>query len=274
MEAEDGAGCLTGLDGERRDMPRCVVDEDAELLLVGHGGGLKCRIVELSLTGCRISTKERLPAGSGHRVEAIFKVRGVAFRFIGVAEWTDGKNLVGVRFVDIPTRRRDELAEVLCEIEAKDAAREEVPAQTNQCGSEAVIEPVGQPLAESARYIKRERRQQSRHEVDTTAAILLVNVGSLLRGRIVDLSLSGCRVRTEERLPVGIYTRVETEFRLGGLSFRLGGVIQAVHDRDRRNVGIRFLDVSARKREQVERLIEEIVEMRSHSLAKTGEPAL
>jgi hypothetical protein len=62
---------------------------------------------------------------------------------------------------------------------------------------------------------------------------------------------------------VGIYTRVETEFRIGGLPFRLGGVIQAVHDRDRRNVGIRFLDVSARKREQVEHLIEEIEEMRA-----------
>jgi hypothetical protein len=69
---------------------------------------------------------------------------------------------------------------------------------------------------------------------------------------------------------VGIYTRVETEFRLGGLPFRLGGVIQSVHDRDRRNVGIRFLDVSARKLEQVEQLIEEIEEMRSRqALAKT-----
>jgi c-di-GMP-binding flagellar brake protein YcgR len=62
---------------------------------------------------------------------------------------------------------------------------------------------------------------------------------------------------------------VETEFRIGGLPFRLGGVIQVVHDRDRRNVGIRFLDVSARKREQVEQLIEEIEELRARqALAK------
>jgi c-di-GMP-binding flagellar brake protein YcgR len=335
MEAEETAECLTGPDAERRHMPRCAVDEEASLLLVGHGGGLKCRIVELSLTGCRISTRERLPSGIGHRVEAVFKVRGVAFRFIGVAEWTDGQNLVGMRFVDMPARRRDELVEVLCEIKTEGAAelekgvaeegdageraagpkpaaemrtaaeradqenfaaelrvatelaaekkalehaewqaemkavaeeRDEADAAAVQSGPEpqqAALEPVGRLDAPSTRPVKRERRQQSRHAVDTSAAILLINVGSLLQGRIVDLSLSGCRVRTEERFPVGIYTRVETEFWLGGLPFRLGGVIQAVHDRDRRNVGIRFLDISARKREQVEQLIEEIEEMRA-----------
>src|ERR1039458_3637928 len=284
MEVEETAECLTGLDGERRDMPRCVVDEEAVLLLVGQGGWVKCRIVELSLAGCRISTRERLPLGSGHRVEAVFKLRGVAFRFIGVAEWTDGQNLVGIRFVDMPIRRRDELAEVLCEVVAEKAVgEEELAAAEGAVADQAVAEPaigeravavradeeriaaelkaaaeraaekaareqaewqpetkavagprhgnetfaaeeesgpeprqdavapVGQPPAQSDRPIKRERRLQSRHEVDTSAAILLINVGSLLQGRIVDLSLSGCRIRTEERFPLGIYTRVETE---------------------------------------------------------------
>ena len=57
------------------------------------------------------------------------------------------------------------------------------------------------------------------------------NRGPYAKGRILDLSLSGCRIRTDERFPVGIYTRVETEFRLEGLPFRLGGVVQAIHDR-------------------------------------------
>ncbi|MGP8269874.1 MAG: PilZ domain-containing protein [Terracidiphilus sp.] len=335
MEVEERTECLTGLDAERRAMPRCVVNEEAVLLLVGHGGWVRCRIVELSLAGCRISTMERL-AGSGQRVEAVFKLRGVAFRFIGVAEWTDGQNLVGIRFVDMPTRRRNELVEVLCEVEAEEAGRlEKIAAaeladekrdaaeeadqeqfaaeirlaaerrvknvaqeqaewkvelktvgrtrQSNEVHAaatrsdvepqQAALEFSGQPPALSARPLKRERRQQARHVVDTSAVILLINVGSLLKGRIVDLSLSGCRVRADEKLPVGIYTRVETEFRLGGLPFRLGGVIQAVQDRDRRNVGIRFLDVSARKREQLEQLIEEIEELRVRQ-AKAGESGL
>ena len=109
--------------------------------------------------------------------------------------------------------------------------------------------------------LSRDRRAQSRHEVDTSAVILLVKIASALRGRIVDLSLGGCRICTDEKFPVGIYTRVETEFRLEGIPFRLGGVIQAIHNRQ--TVGIRFLDLSDRKRQQVADLIGEIEEMRA-----------
>jgi c-di-GMP-binding flagellar brake protein YcgR len=128
-------------------------------------------------------------------------------------------------------------------------------------------QPAGKPPA------IRERRAQSRHEVDTSAVIFLINIGCRLQGRIQDLSASGCRIRTDERFPVGIYTRVETEFRLEGLPFRLGGVIQAIHDRERRLVGIRFLDMSDRKRKQVEQLIGEIEENHARrDLTKPGEP--
>jgi hypothetical protein len=63
-----------------------------------------------------------------------------------------------------------------------------------------------------------------------------------------------------ERFPVGIYTRAEIEFKLQGTALLLGGVVQAIHGRN--EVGIRFLDVSPRKREQLAELIEEIREMR------------
>jgi c-di-GMP-binding flagellar brake protein YcgR len=112
-----------------------------------------------------------------------------------------------------------------------------------------------------AKAAGRDRREASREMVDNTAVIHLINVGSRLRGRILDLSLGGCRIRTDERFPVGIYTRVETEFQLEGLAFRLGGVTQAIHDKH--TVGIRFLDMSSRKREQVEQLIEDIREMKN-----------
>ena len=126
------------------------------------------------------------------------------------------------------------------------------------------------PPAPALPIYEAHRRAQSRHEVDTSAVIFLINIGSALHGRILDMSLGGCRIRTDERFPVGIYTRVETEFHLEGLPFRLGGVIQAVHDRDRRLVGIRFLDMSERKQAQVEQLIQEIEEMEaSRKAART-----
>ena len=303
MEEAEAREDLTAQGLERRMMPRCALDEEAVLLLVGRGNRMRCRIVELSLSGCRMSTNERLSAGSGTRVEAAFKVQGIAFRFAGVIEWADDLGLVGIRFIDLIPRRRDELIVVLRELEAEIAAKQEKetakkPAEEERASQEteeqadrqaeslpifdrlwtAPLEiqaeqtPQPQPpaLAQAGRppvkNAKRERRTQSRHEVDTTAVIFLINVGSRLSGRILDLSVGGCRIRTDDRFPVGIYTRVETEFLLEGLPFRLGGVIQAVHDRDRRLVGIRFLDVSARKREQLKQLIEEIEEMRGEQI--------
>jgi c-di-GMP-binding flagellar brake protein YcgR len=345
-----------------RAVPRFGVDEDAQVLLVEYGTSLCCRIVDLSLGGCRIRTKERFTARAKARVEVSFKVRGLAFRFCGMTQWTDGRNLAGIRFVDVSTRRREDLAEAIGEIAEKAAAKQaaeklaaeqeaaaklaaeehaaapaanapdagkqnesqqqhstvQMPAIEAQPlhGSRtlfalpwagggqrtptatipmATIKELSGPLGGSAtaerseaeqrpprassgspqlvaaqrpetpvasqppsKPIGRERRAQSREGVDTSAIIFLVNVASVLTGRILDLSLGGCRIRTDERFPVGIYTRIETEFRLEGLPFRLGGVIQAIHDQDRRNVGIRFLDMSSRKREQIEQLIEEI----------------
>ena len=87
-----------------------------------------------------------------------------------------------------------------------------------------------------------ERRQHLRHAVDDTATIVLVKVASRIEGRIVDLSLGGCRIRCARPFPVGIYTRVEVGFRVEGLSFMLAGVVQSIHDRE--TVGIRFLEVS------------------------------
>jgi hypothetical protein len=102
----------------------------------------------------------------------------------------------------------------------------------------------------------RDRRASHRCGVDTSATIDLVKVGSKIAGHIVDLSVGGCRIMTVDKFPVGIYTRIETEFQLHGLPFRLGGVIQAIHDRN--TVGIRFLDMSQRKKDQVAELVAEM----------------
>jgi hypothetical protein len=73
---------------------------------------------------------------------------------------------------------------------------------------------------------------------------------------------------------LGIFRRVETEFCFEGLPFRLGGVTQALYDA--RTVGIRFLDMSERKREQLMQLIEEIDELQERekaAAALNGSPA-
>ena len=324
MESAEAAPELAASGRNRRAAPRQVVDEDARLLLLEHGSTVSCRIVDISMSGCRLRTKERFTAGSMVSVEVAFKVRGLAFRFSGTTQWTDGRHLIGIRFTGVSARRRDDLVEALSEVEEENVSKAErqaaeklaaegqaaafentavlkpgkssaqrqtpnsIPAHgmSGQIDAEQFdleggggfnprIKPAESPRAlapESAcpscpKPAPRERRIQAREEVDTTAVIFLINIASRLQGRILDLSLGGCRIRADERFPVGIYTRVETEFRLEGLPFRLGGVVQAIHDRH--TVGIRFLDMSNRKREQVTQLIEEIRQTKAQGPGNT-----
>ena len=262
----------------RRAHPRFAVDQDSTLIFIGRGLPLAARILDLSLQGCRIRARDRLAAAPHAPVEVAFSINGIAFRFSGAVQWTDGRHIAGIRFTSVPARRLEELAEVLVEIESAEAAKAAKEAAQNlQAGRAAAPReaapkpslvppataagpqpvpsvPASEPPAASASPA--DRRTHARYPVDTSAAILLVKIGSRIEGRILDLSLSGCRILTRERFPVGIYTRVETEFHLEGLPFRLGGVVQALHNRNQ--VGIRFLDLSDRKRAQVAELIEEI----------------
>jgi c-di-GMP-binding flagellar brake protein YcgR len=104
-----------------------------------------------------------------------------------------------------------------------------------------------------------ERRKESRQKVDGTAVLHLLETDFRLRGRILDLSMSGCQFRTQDCFPMRVSRRVEIEFQLEGLPFRIGGVTQSLHKKH--IVGVRFHDMSERKRQQLVEIIVEIREM-------------
>jgi hypothetical protein len=108
-----------------------------------------------------------------------------------------------------------------------------------------------------------ERRAHPRFGVNSPATLILVRSGSRLYGKVLDLSAGGCRICLDEDFLQGIYTRVETEFYVEGTPLRLGGVVQAIQRR--RQLGIRFLEITERKRRQLLELIEEMRESRQCS---------
>jgi hypothetical protein len=269
---------------ELREMPRCAVDASVTLVQLARGTMMVGRMTELGLSGCRVILPKSLTNAVSSAVECTFRIHGVAFRLGGVIHSIQD-NLVGLEFSTMSSRNRDDLVQVLCEVGLENPAsppsaapppRAEIklPAKSALQASIAaparVLPMVHAPAqqivavpAQSALPPRRGRDRRAAHRcgVDTSALIDLISVGSKLSGQIVDLSVGGCRIRTTEKFPVGIYTRVETEFQLHGLPFRLGGVIQAIHDRN--TVGIRFLDMSDRKRNQVAELVEEMDESQS-----------
>jgi c-di-GMP-binding flagellar brake protein YcgR len=135
--------------------------------------------------------------------------------------------------------------------------------------SEEGEKTAGQGAAGGLTTWPRNRRLETRCGVDTSAVIRLIKTRSQLAGQILDLSMGGCRIHTVERFPLGIYTRVEVEFHLRGLPLLLGGVVQAIHER--KEVGIRFLDVSPRKRDDLKELIAEIEECRNSGIGNVAD---
>ena len=286
---------------DRRAHPRYPVDCPIRVTLLSDAGAFSGRLANLSLGGCLVTTEKRLELDLQARVEVEFKLRGVGFRLAGVPAYIRGPHAFAIRFLQVPARRLDALAAVLLEEEeAMNAVRQaadsskpaispsdqsstpslpDTPApkspaliakpgsqkETGQRSGSAIVLPAS-PHAKP-----RERRTSSRHAVDTRATLLLVKSGIAMSGRIHNLSLGGCQIRMEERFNVGIYVRIEAQFYLRGLPFRVGGVSQVIADKF--TIGIRFLDLSPRSRERLTELIAEIEEAKAPSSATTGDPA-
>jgi hypothetical protein len=270
----------TAEDHERRGHTRIPVEGACMLQFAGQDAPVSCSILDVSQDGCRVGVQKRLALRCGWPVEISFEVSGISFRLNGMLQWVAAGSVMGIRFVNVIPRRMLDLAEMLSELEtaavlaagankvAAVPAPQQPAAKLDVAAADAPAGAKKPPQIErpaTAEIPPHERRGTLRHDVDNYASIYLVNVGSKLCGRIIDLSLTGCRIQTDVRFPVGIYTRVEAEFHLEGLPFRLGGVIQAIHDRH--TVGIRFLDLSERKRQQVIDLIDEITEIHVEVMA-------
>ena len=252
-EEESRSGQALACQEDRRHS-RYDVDGESFLQFLDLGLTQACRIADLSLSGCRVVTQEPLPANRSGRLEVAFKVKGSTFRFNGILRWSDGRQQAGIEFTDMIPRRCAALEELIQEIEASACSRSSAGA-AQRCPPPLPTAPAGSlPEAAAARSAPPERRAHVRHRIESWAILILVRSGSQLAGKIVDLSQGGCRLLLPGKFAVDLYARVEVEFGLRGQSFRLAGVIQAIHGSS--SVGVRFLDVSERKRQQITELIE------------------
>lgn len=109
-----------------------------------------------------------------------------------------------------------------------------------------------------------DKRRHPRYECDGYAEVFLPHGGLLFRGRILNLSVSGCYVETAmANLERG--TLVEVYFVTNQLQFRVHGNIAEV--RQKRGAGISFLNLSRRRAMQIAALIGELAEKRENQSA-------
>ena len=161
---------------ERRSDPRYSVDEDSVVLFVGYGAPRPARLVDLSQEGCRLRTDEPVSARARLPVEVFFKINGISFRFRGVLQWTDARNLLGIRFVNMIPLRMVELANVICGME-----------ETVDARAEAVKLMVAE----------QEAPQPPRRERKTRATRLAMRCGKCLLGLWMPAAGCGMRCTTQ-----------------------------------------------------------------------------
>lgn len=125
MEGEPDNGAAPGQStgDDRRAHPRFSVHEEAQMLLVGHGHAADCRVLDLSLQGCRLHCDAKISFPLHARVEITFTINRIPFRLGGVIQRNNGTGDLGVRFPEMTGHRRAEWAEIVAEVQQRAVAR-------------------------------------------------------------------------------------------------------------------------------------------------------
>jgi hypothetical protein len=103
-----------------------------------------------------------------------------------------------------------------------------------------------------------ERREEERYAVDWDADIFIPERTTMFRGRVVNLSLSGCYVRTVAWVRVPPTTVVELVIKRDGRLIRVPA--EARYAQSRTGVGLRFLALGKVIRQRLDWGIEELRE--------------
>jgi PilZ domain-containing protein len=113
-----------------------------------------------------------------------------------------------------------------------------------QDAAEQPVEVLDQPM---------HRRAERRFCVDRKAEIQVNRTAALFRGRIVDLSHSGCYIQTIASTCLPLDTAVEISFVLTGKAVRVSALSK--RSKSRVGMGFRFVDLSEETRKLLKQFI-------------------
>jgi hypothetical protein len=97
-------------------------ESPAVLHLVAEGTALAGNVLDVSQDGCLVQLEHSIAVRLKAQVEADFHLRGLQFRLPGVTTVTYGESLVEVRFTEMSRRKRDDLSQLIMELDAQNQA--------------------------------------------------------------------------------------------------------------------------------------------------------
>lgn len=211
------------------------------------GATLRGQLLDLTESRARVRTNDPFLMCSNVRVTLRFRFNDVVYSLSGLTQAIDKDDSFYLIF-DAVTRQK-----ILIFVGSPDA------------GKTASAEP-GPPrkrTKEEQRIVRRdppphgiERRRHPRHILDVEAGLSLIQQGTILKCRILEVSTSGCRLFNEVPLVVAENTLVEVEFLGLGYPFRLAARTRV--KTDEHLIGLEFLSGSTRTLERLRELISEL----------------
>lgn len=107
-----------------------------------------------------------------------------------------------------------------------------------------------------ARYVREERREYER--VSTRLPVTIVWKGREVGGLVTDLSVAGCSVQMDSRLPVG--ESLQLRFTAAGEAVGLSVDVVLVRSTRPDGVGLEFAEVQQEQAERLARLVRDLVD--------------
>jgi hypothetical protein len=252
-------------------------------------------VVDISLTGCCVRTRQPFVAGALETVKVVFPIFEMVLSIWGATQWVSGDHLLGIRFRHPTSRSKNQLAGLLtCLIDRSAAevvkkAMAEIAAHPGENpilqlehppdpNSPPAPEPESEPEAEPVEAVEgfvaphvEEPNPPQRPTLSGVEQVLIMEAGespailtlpgddSVIGGDVVDLSLTGCLMRLSRPRAVRLKAQAELTFHMQGLPFRLGAMTQEMHDK--RTLEIRFAQMSRRNRDDLRQVISELIEL-------------
>ncbi len=102
---------------ERRRNPRLACDGTAHVRVPNVEARATGTVTNLSLAGCYIEFSAPFNITYGQRLEILFNVNQLPFRVMGCARVVHPRKGIGVEFTDISHRGRQQLCELIRELE-------------------------------------------------------------------------------------------------------------------------------------------------------------
>ncbi len=245
---------------ERRKSPRHGTDQPVRIVVVATGSTIHGKLQNLSETGCCVEPDEPFLVWNPIRVEIRFEANQTSFRLSGMTRGSRGGNSFGVEFDSVAAERLAELKLLL--------PKRQMPlAQPRMLQPVEEVQP--EPVKPNGPPEGRNRRNHERFSLEEPADLLIVGSGEKLPAKVLDISQSGCRIGLNHPREIKQGINIELNLRLNGLPVRLGGVIQV--RLNERTYGIKYLELSGRKRDQMIELIAEIQEAVAKTKTAKGE---